>query len=29
MPLGEPPLDPEIRAAIRIWISNGATNDCP
>jgi hypothetical protein len=29
MPLGGPPLVPEVRDAIRAWISQGAVNDCP
>jgi len=29
MPLGSPLLAPEVRDAIRTWISDGALNDCP
>jgi hypothetical protein len=29
MPLGGDPLSMEVRDAIRTWIMNGATNDCP
>jgi hypothetical protein len=29
MPLNQPQLTPAVRDAIRTWILNGATNDCP
>jgi hypothetical protein len=29
MPLGGPYLSPNARDAIRTWITNGASNDCP
>ena len=29
MPIGQPPLSPAVRDAIRTWIANGAVNDCP
>jgi hypothetical protein len=29
MPLGETPLDVDVRDALRMWITDGAANDCP